>query len=48
MAAVLEISYSTYKRYESGEREPGVWLVVRMADFFGVSIDYLLGRSDVR
>lgn len=45
MAAQLEISYSAYKRYESGEREPGIWLVAKMADYFNVSIDYLVGRA---
>ncbi len=40
------ISYRSYRRYESGEREPDVSTLVRMADFYGITTDYLLGRSD--
>lgn len=35
-----------YQRYEYGEREPQLSVLVRMADFYGVSIDYLAGRTD--
>lgn len=35
-------------RYESGEREPRLPMVFDLADYFNVSIDYLVGRSDVR
>lgn len=35
-----------YQRYEYGEREPQLSVLVRMADFYGVSIDYLSGRTD--
>lgn len=35
-----------YQRYEYGEREPRLSTLVRMADFYGVSLDYLAGRSD--
>lgn len=47
-ADIIGISLRTYCRYESGEREPGVSVLIRMADFYGVSIDYLVGRNDVR
>ncbi len=36
----------SYCRYESGEREPTVSVLVRIADFYNVTTDYLLGRSD--
>ena len=45
-AKKLDISMSAYCRYEHGEREPNASVLWRMADFFGVSIDYLVGRSD--
>ena len=35
-----------YQRYEYGEREPRLSTLVRMADFYGVSLDYLAGRTD--
>ena len=44
----MDISMSAYCRYEHGEREPDASVLWRMADFYGVSIDYLVGRSDKR
>ena len=37
-----------YIRYEKGEREPVISLLTVIADYFDVSADYLLGRSDQR
>ena len=34
--------------YESGERDPNTETLSLLADFFNVSIDYLLGKSDIR
>ena len=42
------INLRTYHRYENGEREASVSTLIRMADYFGVTIDYLVGRSDAR
>ena len=47
-AAALGIGFQSYRRYEHGQREPSASVIVAMADFFGVSADYLLGRSDQR
>ena len=44
----FDLSVRTYRRYETGEREPTVSTLWKMADFYGVSVDYLIGRSDVR
>lgn len=48
IAAELGIAITTYCRYELGMREPGASLLVRMADYYDVSADYLLGRKDER
>ena len=42
------ITYRSYRRYESGEREPTASVLVKMADFYSVTIDYLVGRSEER
>lgn len=47
-AKKLEISMKSYCRYETGEREPTASTLVRMADFYDVTLDYLVGRSDER
>jgi transcriptional regulator with XRE-family HTH domain len=43
---VLCLGMGALSQYERGLREPGFDLLVTFADFFDVSIDYLLGRSD--
>ncbi len=48
VAEGLKIAMRSYCRYEYGEREPNASVLWRMADFFGVSMDYLVGRSDER
>lgn len=47
-AADLEVSQALLSHYENGLREPGLGFVVRAADYYGVSCDYLLGRSMAR
>ena len=46
MAMDLDMSQNTISRYESVEREPGIAELIRIADYFHVSIDYLVGRTD--
>lgn len=46
MALDLDMSQNTISRYESGEREPGIAELIRIADYFRVSIDYLVERTD--
>lgn len=48
IANVLNMHRSVYRRYESGERETPAWVIVKLADFYRVSTDYLLGRTDRR
>ena len=44
-AADLGISQALLSHYENGAREPGLGFVCRACDYYGVSADYLLGRS---
>ena len=44
-AGDLQVSQALLSHYENGLREPGLGFVVRAADYYGVSCDYLLGRS---
>ena len=46
LAMELNTSQNTISRYETGEREPGLAELVNIADYFDVSIDYLLERTD--
>lgn len=41
----LDVSQALLSHYENGLREPGLSFVTRAADYYGVSCDYLLGRS---
>lgn len=45
-ARLLGIPYTTYVGYEKNEREPNSEILIQLADFFGVTVDYLVGRSD--
>ena len=46
IADMLNMHRSVYRRYESGEREIPVWAVIKLADYYRVSTDYLLGLTD--
>ena len=46
LAMELSMSQNTVSRYENGEREPGLAELIRIADYFDVSVDYLLERTD--
>lgn len=46
IAAYLNMNRNVYWRYEKGVREIPVWAVIKLADYYHVSTDYLLGRTD--
>lgn len=46
LAIDLNLTQNTISRYENGEREPGIAELLLIADYFGVSIDYLLERTN--
>jgi len=48
LAKILSIGESTISFYESDKREPDYETLQKIADFFNVSVDYLLGRTDKR
>ncbi len=46
LAMELNTSQNTISRYETGEREPSLNELIKIADYFNVSIDYLLERTN--
>lgn len=48
VAAVLGIDRTTYVKYEKGQSEPSFDILAKLADYFGVSVDYLLGKTDIK
>ncbi len=46
MAIDLNMNQNSISRYENLERQADYETLVRFADYFGVSLDYLLGRTD--
>jgi len=46
MADILEISSRSYRRYESGDRQPSFDTLIQIADKLNVSLDYLFGRDN--
>ena len=45
IAAYLNMQLTVYQRYERGERELPLWAAIRLADYYHVSLDYLVGRE---
>lgn len=48
LALDLNMNQNTISRYENMEREADYETLIKFADYFGVSVDYLLGRTDKR
>ena len=47
VAELLGMTYRNYQRYENGLIEPSLSTLIALADYFQVSLDYLVGRSDL-
>ncbi len=45
IAAYLNMQLTVYQRYERGERELPLWAAIKLADYYNVTIDYLVGRK---
>lgn len=46
-AEEIGMNYRTYYNYEKGLREPNSEALIQIAQYYGVSLDYLLGRTDI-
>ena len=45
IAEYLNMQTNVYQRYERGERELPLWAAIKLADYYNVSLDYLVGRK---
>ena len=48
VAAILGIDQRVYSNYETGKREIPTRFVVKLADFYHTSTDYILGRTNIK
>ncbi len=48
VAIYCDITEKAYQNYELMTREPKVEILIRIADFYKVSLDYLVGRTDIK
>lgn len=48
MGEILSCSQRVYSNYERGDLDIPTEILIKLADFHGVSVDYILGRTDVR
>lgn len=44
IAKILNIKQQTYNNYETGKRTPDIEMLIKIADYYKVSLDYLTGR----
>lgn len=44
IANIIGVTQRTYSNYETGTREPDIETLIRIADFYGISLDMLTGR----
>lgn len=47
LAQVLNISYKTISHWETGYTEPDISQLIKLADYFDISIDELVGRKEI-
>ena len=48
LASFLSMSQTGYSKYETGENDVPTHVLLRLAELYDTSVDYLLGRTDVR
>ena len=48
VAKMLGMSQTGYSKYETGENDIPTAVLIKLADFYDTSIDYVLGRTDIK
>ena len=43
---MLNMQLTVYRRYECGERELPLWAAIKLADYYNITLDYLVGRNN--
>ena len=46
IAELLNMQLTVYQSYERGERELPRWAAIKLADYYNITLDYLVGRND--
>ncbi len=46
IATILNMQLTVYQRYERGERELPLWAAIKLAKYYHVTLDYLVGLDD--
>lgn len=46
ISAILNCDQSLYSKYERGERDIPLSIIIKLADYYNTSIDYLVGRTE--
>jgi len=46
IADLLNMQLTVYQRYERGEREIPLWAAIKLANYYQVTLDYLVGRTE--
>lgn len=46
IADKINVAQRTYAHYEKGDREPSIETMIRLADYYKISLDYLTGRYE--
>ncbi|NLA77453.1 MAG: helix-turn-helix transcriptional regulator [Clostridiales bacterium] len=46
IAKILKMSQTGYSKYETGENDIPTQILIKLADYYGVSVDYILNRTD--
>ena len=46
ISEILHISQRSYSHYETGSRNSPIEMLIRLADYYDISLDYLVGRTD--
>ncbi len=48
LAGVIGVTQQSVNKYENHSVEPDIEVIIKIADYFSVSIDYLVGRTDIK